>query len=625
MTKYNTLSKPVGSEVHTVSSLTLFFTDMEGSTRMAQRLGPRFVEVLHQHNRIIRSHLERNQGDEIENPGDGFFLVFNDPIKALKAAVDMQKALAEHPWPEDAQVLVRMALHWGQATFNHSQYSGVEVHRASRICDTGHGGQVIISQSMMERVKDHLPPKVSLHQLGTFMLKDFDDPADLYQLDITGLKQHFPRARALALSPTVAVLPFSNLSGEPEQDYFCEGIAEEIIIAMGRMPGLKVVSHASSFALKGHPFNAQKLGEQLNATAILEGSVRKINGHLRINVELAEVATGTDLWAERFDRKRQDVFAIQDEIAQCVAQALDIQPQPKHVRGIQTIQTKDVEAYEYYLRGRRFYLQFSFQSVGFAIQMFNKAIQLDPNYALAFSGLSECYSYLYLFSEKNDKNLKQADQASRRAVDLDPMLAEAYTARGLALSLGKDYPEAESAFDKALELDPLHFHAHYQYARLAFAEGKLEKAARLYETAYQLRPDDYQSPLLVAQCYDTLGLPEKSIQTKKKGVAIAEKVLQLNPGNTRALYMGANGLVALGEVDKGLQWLHRALLLEPNDPMLLYNAGCIYALCAMPDQALNCLEKSVQKGLKQKGWYVHDSNLDSIRKHYRFQQIFEQF
>ncbi|MGI9543434.1 MAG: adenylate/guanylate cyclase domain-containing protein, partial [Cyclobacteriaceae bacterium] len=271
----------------TASSLTLFFTDMEGSTRMAQRIGARFTEILHQHNLIIRSHLERNQGIEIENPGDGFFLVFSNPLKALKAAVDMQKALAEHPWPEDAQVLVRIALHWGKATYNHDNYTGIEVHRASRICDTGHGGQVIISQSMMETVKGHLPPKVSMHQLGTFMLKDFDDPADLYQLDIPGLTQHFPRPRTLALSPTVAVLPFSNLSGEPEQEYFCEGIAEEIIIAMGRMPGLKVVSQASSFAFKGQPSNAQKLGEQLNATAILEGSVRKINGRLRINVELA--------------------------------------------------------------------------------------------------------------------------------------------------------------------------------------------------------------------------------------------------------------------------------------------------------------------------------------------------
>ncbi len=602
------------------SLITLFFTDIEGSTRMAQRLGSRYPKILSQHNEIVRRHMHRYQGKEVENPGDGFFLVFSDPLKALKAAVDMQIDLAGQPWPEDAKVLVRMALHWGKATFDGDQCTGVEVHKASRICDAGHGGQVILSYPMMETIKNRLPPKVSLGKIGTFMLKDFDEPEEMYQLNVSGLNQQFPSPRTLALSPTVAVLPFSNLSGELEQEYFCEGIAEEIIIAIGRMPGLKVVSHASSFALKGAPLNVQKLGEKLNATAILEGSVRKVNGHLRINVELADVATGTDLWVERFDRSTQDVFAIQDQIAQCVAQALDIQPQMGH-RGIQATQTKDVEAYEYYLRGRRFYFQFSAQSVGFAIQMFEKAIQLDKNYALAFSGLSLCYSYLYLHSEASNENLRHADQASKQAVDLDPHLAEAYSARGVALFTQKNYPEAESAFEKALELEPRLFQTHYEYARLSFAEGKLEKAAQLFEKAYSLRPDDYQAPLLVAQCYDTLGLPEKSVQTKKRGIAIAEKVLELNPGNTRALYMGANGLVALGQIEKGLQWLHRALSLEPSDAMLLYNAGCIYAMCDMPEQALNCLEKSFEMGLKLKEWFVHDSNLDSLRKHYRFQQL----
>jgi TolB-like protein/Flp pilus assembly protein TadD len=591
---------------------------------MAQHLGARYPEVLHKHHRIIRSHLKLNKGREVDNSGDGFFLVFTDPVKALKAAVDMQKDLTKQLWPKDGKVQVRMALHWGKATFDHGQYTGVEVHKASRICDAGHGGQIIVSESMKEMIAEHLPSNISLHEIGTFMLKDFDEPAELFQLNISGLRQQFHSPRTLALSPTVAVLPFSNLSGETEQDYFCEGIAEEILIALGRMPGLKVVSHASSFALNVKHLDAQKLGERLNATAILQGSVREINGRLRINVELADATTGTDLWTERFHRKRQDVFAIQDEIAQCVAQALDIQPQSGNIRAIQTIQTKDVEAYEYYLRGRRFYFQFSLQSVGFAMQMFEKAIQLDNNYALAFSGLSLCYSYLYMHSVKSDENLKNADQASSQAIDLDPHLAEAYSARGVALFSHKNYSEAESTFEKALELDPLLFQTHYEYARMAFAEGRMEKAAQLFETAYRLRPDDYQSPMLVAQCYDTLGLPEKSILTKKRGIAIAEKVLDLNPGNTRALYMGANGLVALGQIEKGLQWLHRALSLEPNDSMLLYNAGCIYAVCDMPEQALNCLEKSVEMGLKLKEWFVNDSNLDSIRKHPRFQQLLMQ-
>jgi TolB-like protein/Flp pilus assembly protein TadD len=591
---------------------------------MAQHLGADYTEVLNKHNRIIRSHLKFNKGLEVENPGDGFFLVFTEPVKALKAAVDMQKDLTNQIWPKDDNVQVRMALHWGKATFDKGQYTGVEVHRASRICDAGHGGQIIISEPMKDMIVEHLPSNTSLHEIGVFMLKDFDEPTKLFQLNISGLKQQFPSPRTLALVPTIAVLPFSNLSGEMEQEYFCEGIAQEILIALGRMPGLKVVSHTSSFALNTAHLDAQKIGERLNASAILQGSVRKINGRLRINVELSDTNTGTDLWTERFHRRRQDVFAVQDEIAQCVAQALDIQPQSKDIRGIQTIQTKNVEAYEYYLRGRRFYFQFSVQSVGFAIQMFEKAIALDNNYALAFSGLSLCYSYLYLHSVQSYENLKNADKASKQSVELDPYLAEAYTARGVALFAHKNYSEAESAFEKALELDSLLFETHYEYARMAFANGNMEKAAQLFEAAYRLRPDDYQSPLLAAQCYDTLGLSEKSILTKKRGISIVEQVLNLNPGNTRALYMGANGLVALGQIEKGLQWLHRALALEPNDSMILYNAGCIYALCELSDHALNCLEQSVEAGLRLKEWFVHDSNLDSIRGHPRFQQLLKQ-
>ena len=398
----------------------------------------------------------------------------------------MQKELTEQQWPKDAKVRVRMALHWGKATFDHGSYTGVEVHKASRICDAGHGGQIIVSESMKEMIAEHLPPHWSLHEIGIFMLKDFDQPAELFQLNIPGLEQYFPSPRTLALAPTVAVLPFSNLSGEKEQEYFCEGIAEEIIIALGRMRGLKVVSHATSFALNEQHLDVQKLGEQLNATAVLQGSVRKVNGSLRINVELADTTSGTDLWTERFQRKRQDVFAVQDEIAQCVAQTLDIQPQSADLRGIQTIQTKDVEAYEYYLRGRRFYFQFSVQSVGFAIQMFEKAIQLDNHYALAFSGLSLCYSYLYLHSANSNENLENADQASKQAIELDPHLAEAYSARGVALFAHKCYPEAESAFEKALEMDPQLFQSHYEYARMSFAEGKMEKSSSALRDRLQI-------------------------------------------------------------------------------------------------------------------------------------------
>ena len=285
------------------------------------------------------------------------------------------------------------------------------------------------------------------------------------------------------------------------------------------------------------------------------------------------------------------------------------------------MQTSNVTAYDFYLRGRRFYYQFSRQGVEFALQMFQKAIEEDENYSLAYCGLADCYAYLYMYVSDSLENLQAASDASRRAIELDPMLAEAYAARGLALSLDGRYLESAANFERAIELDPQLFEAWYHYARTTFVQGKLAKAAHLFETANQVRPEDYPSILLAGQIYQDLGLEEQSRKTRRRGVGIAEQHLKLNPGDTRALYMGANGLVSLGETEKGLEWLRRALTLEPNDAMLLYNAGCIYALAGMTDASLDCLERSVSNGLTQRGWFENDSNLDAVRKLPRFQSL----
>lgn len=329
------------------------------------------------------------------------------------------------------------------------------------------------------------------------------------------------------------------------------------------------------------------------------------------------------MWSGRFDREMQDVFIILDEIAAGVAGAFEVKATPDRVRNIQSIHTSNVEAYDYYLRGRQLYYQYSKQGVEAALQMFRHAIDVDGRYALAYCGLADCYSYLYMYVTSSDENAEEADTASRRALDLDPLLAEAHASRGLALSLKCCFEEAEAAFEQAIELDPQLFEARYFYARTSFAQGKLEKAAQLFDEAYWTRPEDYQSPLLTGQIYDALQLPERAEEVRRRGVAAAEQHLTLNPDDTRALYMGANGLVALGESEKGLVWLQRALALEPHDAMLLYNAGCIYALLKEADEALDCLERSVETGLTQKEWYENDSNLDALHTHPRFKALLD--
>jgi len=423
--------------------------------------------------------------------------------------------------------------------------------------------------------------------------------------------------------PSIAVLPFADMSREKDQAYFCEGIAEEIINALSHVQGLRVASRTASFLFKDTVLELRDIGHRLHVETLLEGSVRKSGNRLRITVQLVDADRGFHLWSESFDRELKDIFEIQEEIARNVVRALQVTLSPQEKGALRKAPTSHVQAYDYYLRGRSFYYQYGKQDIEFALQLFSRATELDPSYALAYAGLADCWSYIFLYSERKASVREQAEAASRRAVEMAPDSAQAQASHALALSSGGHKEEAERAFEEAIRLDSGLFEAWYFYARHAFVNGDLEKAARLFRGASRVRPDDYQSPLLVAQIYDALGQPEEARAARLRGVALVEERIELHPDDVRALYMGANGLVALGEKVKGLEWARRAQNIAPEEPMLLYNLGCIYSLAGEIDEALDSLERAVAYGLIQKGWYEHDSNLDSLRKHPRFLALME--
>jgi len=411
---------------------------------------------------------------------------------------------------------------------------------------------------------------------------------------------------------SLAVLPFADLSQEQDQAYLCDGLAEEIIGALGKVRGLKVASRAFSFRKpKG---DIREIGRQLRVRSLLEGSVRKAAGRVRIAVQLTDAESGFHLWSGQYDRDFSDIFSIQDEIAENVARALEAT-----LTGNEKAAAADMRAFECYLRGRQYYYQYSPRAMEFALQMFLRAIEADPNYAQAYAGLADCWSYVYLHSTRNEAVREQADWASQKAVEMDPQSAQAQASRGLSLSLNGS-PEAEEAFDAATRLDPRLFEAHYFRARHNFALGRLEEAARCYEAAMDARPDDYQAPLLAAQIYSDLGRPADATAARRRGIEIAERHLRLNPDDARALYLAANGLVALGDRSRGQHWAERARAARPDDPVLLYNIGCIFSMLGRVEEALDCLEKAAM-GFTQKGWYEHDSNLDAVRQHPRFQEL----
>jgi non-specific serine/threonine protein kinase len=420
---------------------------------------------------------------------------------------------------------------------------------------------------------------------------------------------------------SVAVLYFENMSESKEDAYFRDGMTEEIITEIAKIKELRVFPRTSVLSFKDKLATAPQIGRQLNALYVLEGSLRRAANRIRITARLVETRTGHAVWAERYDRNLEDVFAIQDEIAENIARALKVMLTEQEKAEIEKRPTSDVQAYDYYLRGMQFFHTFSRKGFEYARQMFERAIEIDSRYARAHAGLADCSSLLHWWWDASESNRRMSDEGSRKALDYDPDLAEAHVARGLSLTLQEQYEEAEEQFETAIRLDPTLFEAYYLYARACFVQKKLEKAVELYEKASAARPEDYQSVTLLASVYTGMGRNEEARSTFQKSVRAAEKHLELHPDDARALYLGANALCRLGESPRALEWAERALAMDSAEVSILYNVGCVYALVGKTDEALDCLEKALDNGFSQIEWIENDPDLDELRELDRFSAL----
>jgi TolB-like protein/thioredoxin-like negative regulator of GroEL len=420
---------------------------------------------------------------------------------------------------------------------------------------------------------------------------------------------------------SVAVLPFANLSTDLENEYLADGIADEIISALTKIQSLRVTSRTSSFAFKGKGEDIGEIGRKLKVSTVLEGSLRKLGNKLRVTAQLVNVADGSNLWSERYDREIQDIFEIQDDIAQSIVKALRVILTEGEKKQIAKARTENVQAYDYYLRGRQYFHQLRRKSLEYARQMFNKAIEIDPEYARAYAGVADSCSMLYTYFDAREFNLRQADIASRKALELDQELAEAHVARGLAVSLSKHFDEAEREFETAMKLDPKLYEAAYWYGRALQSAGRFEEAVKMFERACALRPEDYQAAGFLAQAYGSMGNTVERDIGLRRALKLMEDRLELNPDDARAANLAAAFLARLGDFSKAVEYADRSLGIDPDDPMLLYNVACTYVALNRYEDAMNCLERAVDKGFGHKEWIDHDPDLDPIRNQLRFQAI----
>ncbi len=416
-------------------------------------------------------------------------------------------------------------------------------------------------------------------------------------------------------TPSVAVLPFVDMSPAHDNEYFADGLTEELLGVLSRAGGMRVASRTSSFAFKGKNADIKTVSEKLNVEHVVEGSVRKSGNLLRITGQLIEAASDSHLWSSTYDRELDDIFAIQDEIASQIASALQVQLAPQQLK---RPKTEDVRAYDYYLRGNSFLRNLGMKNARRAIELYEKAIEIDPAYGLAWAGIAISHATLALLfmvdGEDRSAAIRAAHAAARRATELDPGCAITHLANGMTLNADGRPDEAEVEFATAIQYDPQMHEAYYQYARAAYMQGRMDKAAELFEKAIEVDPDDYESSLLLSSVYRSLGKSDKQEATIRRGVALVEKHLEKQPNDARALALGTGAMQAIGNYEKAELWAKRAIAVDPENESTLYNIACTYSLAGKLDKAMDLIERCIHST----SWIKRDSDLDPLRELPRF-------
>jgi adenylate cyclase len=579
---------------------------------------------------FIGGKIAQHQGRTVKLTGDGMLVEFPSVVNAVACAAELQRGMRDRNAgvPQDRRIEFRIGVNLGDVIVEGEDIFGDGVNVAARLESIARPGGITISGSVRDHVGNRLD--LTFEDLGEQALKNIEKPVRVYSVDISRPADRdskdvtpAPQGQLDKERPSIAVLPFNNMSGDPEQEYFSDGITEDIITDLSKVSGLFVIARNTAFTYKGKPVKVQQVGQELGVTFILEGSVRKAGSRVRVTGQLISSKDGGHVWADRYDRDLTDIFAIQDEIAHAIVEQLKVKLLPQERKSIGQVPTDNVEAYTYYLRGRQFLHRHSKSYYQLARRMFAKAVELDPLYARAYAGIADCDSFLFLHYNENVA-VDSILATSAQALALENGLAEAHASRGLALSLGERYEEAMAEFEQAIALDPSSFEAHYFCARACFAQGKLERAATLFERAADIKPDDYQSLCLLIHIYRSLGREEQKKSAARRGIERAESELTLHPENPRPAYLGATALAALGEIDRAREWSSRALAIDPDDVLTQYNVACVYSLLGDIEPAFDLLQRLLPHANHEtKAWIKHDSDFDPLRSHPRYQRVLE--
>lgn len=426
---------------------------------------------------------------------------------------------------------------------------------------------------------------------------------------------------------SICVLPFVNMSGEPEQEYFSDGISEDIITDLSKVSALSVVARNTAFTFKGTAVEVPALARRLGISHVLEGSVRKSGGRVRITAQLIDGAAGDHVWAERYDRDLTDVFAIQDEISEAIVAALKIKLLPEEKKAIENRGTNSAEAYDLYLLARQYWITGNHgdrRREERVIRICQRATEIDPDYARAWALMAIAQSSLrYGFSGNED--VDDGVSAARRALDLDPAIAEAHCPLARTLAEAGRFAEADQEIAAALMLDPDSWEVNKEAARMLYRQRRIEEATRHFEKATEVMETDFHAWGMLFTCYHAQGRKEPLIPTAHKLLEQVERVLAEDPDNGAALSLGAAGLAVIGQEVRAKQWINRALLVDPDNLNMRYNFACALANVDDFEGAIDMFEPIFAEcGSTMINIAESDVDLDAIRNDPRFEAMMSQ-
>jgi len=603
--------------------------DVVGYSRLmgANEVGTLQSLELHQ-NELIEPEVAACQGRIVKLTGDGILAEFPSVVGAVECACAVQRGMRARNGdvPEDRRIQFRIGINLGDVIVRGDDLFGDGVNVAARLEGVARPGGIAVSQS----VRDHVGNKLDLQfdDRGDQPLKNIERPVRVFDVVFESSAEAQGSAAGHATpadKPSIAVLPFTNMSGDEEQEYFSDGISEDIITDLSKLSGLFVVGRHTSFAYKDKAANLEQVARDLGVRFLLEGSVRKAGNRIRITAQLIDGSTSGHLWAERYDRDLTDIFEIQDEITRSIVNQLQVRLLHAEGEAIAQSPTANVEAYSCYLKGRQFFHSATKSFLRLARQLFVRATQLDPDYARAYAGIANVDARLigwYGEEIPEQRVLANAD----KALALDPQLAEAHAARADSKSFmeGHDPAEVVAGFDHALTLDPNSHDVNFLYARYCTRTGQFEKAAPLYIRALEVQPDDYTSPAMLENIERGLGRQEERMLYGEMAVKRAREAMRQNPEWSRPPQLVAPVLAGMGRREEAIEWLERSVALDPDDSQTLYNAACTWTQLGDAEKAFELLDRWLPiAGREKRMWLNIDCDFDPIREDPRFKRLVE--